>query len=145
MYDIDEKQAPFVELVYDTFKRYKQLCAQRMQSLVLEKYYSILLSVQLSDNCCQQDIAERLNLDKSALVSKIDFLVDAGYLQRIPDKADRRRNILVLTPQAQETIEQVKSITDELEKEIMHGLSEQDMKQLLNYVHIIAQNIEGID
>lgn len=145
MYDIEEKPAPFIELVYETFKRYKHLCAQRMQSLGLEKYYSILLTIQNSDHCCQQDIAERLNLDKSALVSKIDFLVEAGYLQRIADKTDRRRNMLLLTDKAQEAIAQVRSITDDLEKEITHGLSAYDMKQLLNYVHVIAQNIEGID
>ncbi len=58
----------------------------------------ILACLEESGPCSQTDVARRLRVDASDLVKAIDALESWGMVLRRRDTADRRRQILELTP-----------------------------------------------
>ena len=56
----------------------------------------------------QQELAEVMSKDKSAVLRSIDILERKGYVNRAADQNDRRKNIITVTDKAVEIIETVK-------------------------------------
>jgi DNA-binding MarR family transcriptional regulator len=56
------------------------------------------------------DVAEWLQLQHHSTVELVDRVVDAGYVRRIADRDDRRRQRLVLTAAGARTIERLSEI-----------------------------------
>lgn len=56
----------------------------------------------------QQELAEVMSKDKSAILRSVDILERKGYVNRVADANDRRKNILTVTPKAEEMIEAAK-------------------------------------
>ena len=59
--------------------------------------YGTLLLVEATPGCKQQDIADALEIQRPNMVSLIDRLVEAGWLLRATNTADRRSYALALT------------------------------------------------
>lgn len=55
----------------------------------------------------QQDIADRTGKNKSSVTSLIDNLVKRNLIDRQTDPNDRRSNIITLTPQGLEFVEEI--------------------------------------
>jgi DNA-binding MarR family transcriptional regulator len=58
----------------------------------------LLTELQRSDGVTQQELANRLMLDKGWISRGVDRLVEAGLVERAPDRSDRRRVQLRLLP-----------------------------------------------
>lgn len=56
----------------------------------------------------QQELAEVMSKDKSAILRSVDILERKGYVNRVADTHDRRKNIITVTDKAVEIIETVK-------------------------------------
>lgn len=56
----------------------------------------------------QQELAEVMDKDKSAVLRSIDVLERKGYVKRAADAQDRRKNIITITPKAEEILAIVK-------------------------------------
>jgi len=60
--------------------------------------FLVLSFARTSDDLSQQDLSTRLAVDPTIVVGLIDALEDRGLITRTKDPADRRRNVLSLTP-----------------------------------------------
>jgi DNA-binding MarR family transcriptional regulator len=58
----------------------------------------LLTELHRSDGVTQQELANRLMLDKGWISRGVDRLVEAGLVERAPDQSDRRRVQLRLLP-----------------------------------------------
>ena len=59
--------------------------------------YAVLLLLDRADGWRLTDLSERLLLDKSTVTRLVDRLEQAGLVRRIPDRADRRVQRVLLT------------------------------------------------
>lgn len=57
-----------------------------------------LLSLWDGGRCSMSELAERVGLSRAAMTTLADRIERAGYVERIPDPADRRRILLGVTP-----------------------------------------------
>ncbi len=57
-----------------------------------------LLSLWDGGRCSMSELAERVDLSRAAMTTLADRIERAGYIERIPDPADRRRILLGVTP-----------------------------------------------
>ena len=90
----------------------------------------ILLSIADFGAPSQQQVAERLGIDRTTMVARIDALEDKGIVSRQPDPDDRRRNVVTLTEPGQETITAATAASDQAERDFLSGLSAAEVTQL---------------
>jgi DNA-binding MarR family transcriptional regulator len=90
----------------------------------------ILLSIADFGAASQQQIAERLGIDRTTMVARIDALEVKGIVSRQPDPEDRRRNIVTLTDPGRDTVTAATAASDQAERDFLSGLSTAEVKQL---------------
>jgi DNA-binding MarR family transcriptional regulator len=64
------------------------------------------------------------------MVTLVDELEAKGYLQRRPDPADRRRNIVALTGPGRTRFRQAQQVSAAAEREFLRGLTDSQAAQL---------------
>jgi len=88
----------------------------------------ILLTVHYSDTeAIQQDIADIVKKDKSAVLRQIDNLEKKNLVQRIVAPNDRRRNIIHITDEGLNLINEVNNKLDEMQSLLSDGLEASDL------------------
>jgi len=88
----------------------------------------ILLTVYYSDiEAIQQDIADIVKKDKSAVLRQIDNLEKKNLVQRIVAPNDRRRNIIRVTNEGLDLINEINSKLGEMHSFLSDGLDASDL------------------
>jgi len=88
----------------------------------------ILLTVYYSDTeAIQQDIADIVKKDKSAVLRQIDSLEKRNLVQRIVAPNDRRRNIIHITDEGLNLINEVNDKLNEMQSILSDGLDASDL------------------
>ena len=107
-------------------KLYYSVLSKSVEKLDVERYYSILYFLFENSGCNQQCICNNLNVDKTAMVKVIDYLIKAGFVDRNINPEDRREHFIVLTEKGyKQTAEIVKSF-HEIDEEIFSAVSKED-------------------
>ena len=77
----------------------------------------VLYFIAMRKNECliQQDIAKKLNKNKSAILRTIDILEKKGFIKRVSVPGDRRKNSLEITEAGEKSLEQLQGIVIEAE------------------------------
>ena len=60
------------------------------------------------------ELAERAGMTKQSMGYLVDYLEEHGYLQRVPDPADQRAQIIRVTPKAKKYDQVVETVLEEL-------------------------------
>ena len=94
----------------------------------------VLLVIDRSEPASQQQIAERMGVDRTTMVAIIDALEAKGIIARRPDAEDRRRNLIELTPTGQDILRQATAASDAAEAKLLAPLSPAEGKQLRNLI-----------
>jgi DNA-binding MarR family transcriptional regulator len=71
----------------------------------------------------QQEAATALGIDRTTMVAFVDQLASKGLVERRPDGADRRRNLVELTPAGKRTHERAVAVYAEAERRFLAPLS----------------------
>jgi DNA-binding MarR family transcriptional regulator len=94
------------------------------------KDYFALRQLHDEGNMPQSALCSAINVDANYMVLMLNDLEDAGYVERRRDPADRRRHIVVLTPDGLQAIERAERAMDEMEDEIFGPLSSEERDTL---------------
>jgi DNA-binding MarR family transcriptional regulator len=84
----------------------------------------------------QQEIARRLDVDRTSMVALVDELERKGLAERRSATGDRRKNVLALTAAGQDTVREA-TMASNAEREFLARLSEAEaaaLRQLLQTV-----------
>ena len=95
----------------------------------LREFY-VLVCVGEFGPLSQQNVADRLGLDRSDLVKVLDRLEAAGWVLRERDTEDRRRHVLTLTEAGQATVEKVEEVSSAVTAELLGRLSPAEQETL---------------
>ncbi len=108
----------------DNIGAYTSITYRHMSALLVKKLkpfglgagqYSYLFALYAQDGRSQQNLADRLAVDKAAAMRVIGKLEKKGYVKRVPDENDRRAYRVHLTGKA-------RAAKPELEKAVMEVL-----------------------
>jgi len=91
-------------------------------------------------DCIQQDLANKLQKDKSIIVRQINSLLENQYVVRLINKEDKRKKNLILTKKGFEVLNQMKEIASELSTKLLTGVSENDLETFRNVLMKIQEN-----
>ena len=94
-------------------------------------HYGILFLLEEIEQASQQQLAQRLDIDRANMVELLDLLEKRGFVERTQDPADRRRHAVKLTASGREGIRQMRQTVDTLDqKEFFVGLDGQEQATL---------------
>jgi DNA-binding MarR family transcriptional regulator len=99
----------------------------------------VLLVIDRSEPGSQQEIAERMGVDRTTMVAIIDSLETKGIIARRPDSDDRRRNLIEITPAGHEILRQATVASDRAEAQLLAPLNAQDAEQLRDLLARVAR------
>lgn len=78
----------------------------------------------------QKAVATILDVDSARVVALADELGDQGALERTPDPADRRRNLLTLTPAGNRLLRKAKRAAVQVESDLTRALDDESRAAL---------------
>jgi len=86
---------------------------------------AVLIAIDEQAPSSQHDIAQRMGVDRTTMVTLVDELEGKGLVQRRPDPDDRRKNVVALTDAGRTTLEGATRAVDEAERRFLGPLSEE--------------------
>jgi DNA-binding MarR family transcriptional regulator len=107
---------------------------------VRTQYYHVLASLADDGDAAQAALADRISFDRSDLVSVLDELERLGHVVRRTDPADRRRNIVAITPAGEKLLIEMDQLVYAAEARLLEPLSAAERKILLALLSRLAQD-----
>jgi DNA-binding MarR family transcriptional regulator len=99
---------------------------------------AVLMSIDDLVPLSQQDVASRLRVDRTTMVTLIDDLEDKGLVERRPDAEDRRRNVVVLTGAGQATMAEAVEAAEAADQRFLSKLSAAEADRLRAALQVIV-------
>lgn len=106
---------------------------------------AVLMLVDRGGSASQQQTAGRLKVDRTTMVALLDGLEGKGLVERQPDPADRRRNVVVLTTSGRRTLRDATAASDEAERDLLSGLSAADARRFRTLLQQVAESFDRSD
>lgn len=109
--------------------KHAQLRLGELSSQALEPYgitgrqLAVLIAIDDQVPQSQQEIARRLDVDRTTMVALVDELERKGLAQRQPAVEDRRKNVVVLTTAGKDTLGKALRASDAAERRFLATLS----------------------
>ncbi|MCU7726685.1 MarR family transcriptional regulator [Actinoplanes sp. KI2] len=92
---------------------------------------AVLSVLGAAEPLAQQQAATRLSVDRTTMVDLVDTLERKGMVERRSDPADRRRNLVHLTPEGEKTLAEGNRRYQEIERGLLTESEADDLKRLL--------------
>jgi DNA-binding MarR family transcriptional regulator len=97
---------------------------------------AVLSTIASEEPLSQLDVAARLGVDRTSIGDLLDGLEERGLVERRRSPADRRRNIVALTPHGEDTLREADKVRMEVERRFLAPLTSSarfrnDLRRLL--------------
>jgi DNA-binding MarR family transcriptional regulator len=121
--------------------RMEELNAQALAPFGIDgRELGILLVIAGHEPGSQQQAAQRLGIDRTSMVARLDALEDKGLVSRHPHAQDRRRNIVELTAAGRDTVKRANKASERAEAALLASLTPQEGERLREALQaIVAQ------
>jgi DNA-binding MarR family transcriptional regulator len=93
-------------------------------------HHTVLAVLAESPRETQATIADSLGYDRSWLVGLLDELEEEGLIERKPDPADRRRNVVTLKPEGEARLLEFRAVSKQVEDDFLAPLGKAERQQL---------------
>jgi DNA-binding MarR family transcriptional regulator len=103
-------------------------------------HYAVLVSLQEYGPMSQATLSRRTGMYRSDLVGLINELADGSYVERAPDPADRRRNVITITQQGRRRLRQLEKVVAAIEEDLLAPLTQAEREQLIRTLTRIVDN-----
>ena len=101
----------------------------------------VIMQILNSDSeIIQQDLANRLQKDKSLIVRQVYCLLKKDMIERRPGSDDKRKKNLVLTKKGEAALNQMQRIGSEVSKNLLSGVNPDYFKSFLAVLEKIQEN-----
>lgn len=126
-------------------KLYVTQLAKSLKHLGIERQFSVLVLLdKMGSKCSQKVIGEMLHIDKAMMVGVIDGLSKKGFIKRTQNPNDRREYWIQLTARGKESMPEILDTVRRLNKSIMKGIPQTEVKKLHCQLETIYKNLKNI-
>ncbi len=102
-------------------------------------HHKYILNICRSPGITSEELSKNILVNKSTITRQVNDLVDRGYIQRVPSKADRRVINLFPTDKAFEIYPSVVGILESWNRELLSCLDENDVSTLLSLMERVMK------
>jgi DNA-binding MarR family transcriptional regulator len=125
-------------------KLYYSVLSKSLESLDVERYYSILNFLHDNNGCNQQCICDNLAIDKTAMVKVIDYLIKANFVERKLNPNDRREYFIVLTKKGLKQTKEIVNAFKRIDEKIFTNTSKQDQLIFHKMLGLISATLKEL-
>jgi MarR family transcriptional regulator, lower aerobic nicotinate degradation pathway regulator len=93
-------------------------------------HYRLLTSLLDQGPASQAALGRRTRIHLSDMVAALNELEEGGYIERTPDPADRRRNVITVTEAGRRRATQLDDSVRGIQEELLRPLDEGERQQL---------------
>ncbi|MDO3643281.1 MarR family winged helix-turn-helix transcriptional regulator [Mucilaginibacter sp. L3T2-6] len=104
-------------------------------------FHVILLLTRQGGRTTQKVLCDQLQIEKSNMVAIVDLLEKKGYITREINYRDRRGKMVVCTQKAWDIVSTFEDAFHELEDNVVHDISWQEMHNFLYVLRRINHNL----
>lgn len=121
------------------------LQARFLEHLGLGMGQSLILKEILSNyGINEAQLGRLLKLDKSTVTRAVQRLVQAGYVEKKPNPADRRSHYLLSTNMARVLEPQFNLVNESLAEALLRGLKEEEIEQFGIFIRRTSANVHHV-
>jgi len=129
-----------ISLIYRYGRRY---LARELKPISIDVgQYPFLIAALRNPGITQEQISERLGMDRGTTARSVAALEEQGFITRETDKRDRRINHIYCTDKAQQLRDELYAISDRLHSAYMAGFSDEEKQQLGSMLLRMRDNIK---
>lgn len=103
-------------------------------------HHGVLVALDDFGVLSQQELADRLETDKSHVLRLIDQLEGRELLTRSPDPTDRRRHRIELTPGGRKLLRHVETAIERAEDDYLRALSNTERRSLITLLQQVLDS-----
>jgi DNA-binding MarR family transcriptional regulator len=103
-------------------------------------HYRLLAALHEFGPASQASLGRRTGMDRSDVAAAVTELVGRGLAVRTPDPADRRRNVISITPAGTAHLRRLDELLDGVQDELLGPLSPAERKQLILLLNRIMEH-----
>jgi MarR family transcriptional regulator, lower aerobic nicotinate degradation pathway regulator len=103
-------------------------------------HYRLLAALEEFGPASQARLGGRAGVDRSDVVAALNDLSARGMVERTPDPADRRRNIVTITPAGRAHLRRLDQLLDKVQDELLAPLSSAERAQLVRLLTRILEH-----
>lgn len=107
--------------------------------------WSILVHLYRRDGQTQQELSRTAVKDKAAVTRLLDGLEKKNMVLRIPDRVDKRSNLVYLTHKGKMLKNELIRLVEEMLTEAEEGISTQEMDQCKATLNRVFSNIDRLN
>ena len=124
-----------------TYRQALRFLNQRLKPYDLTSSdYIFVINLDDQEQATQQQLAEKLTLDKALAARNLKSLENKGYVIRQENQDDRRANLVALTERGRAIKPVIAEILAEWTALLARGLSAEEYAILLKHLKHVAQN-----
>ena len=101
--------------------------------------YATLTNLHAAPGIDQQTLADRLGIDKATTSQAVERLVRRGLVDRRPDAANRRANVLLLTPEGRALRERLGPHARAATQRIMAPLAQEEREKMIELMTRVVE------
>jgi DNA-binding MarR family transcriptional regulator len=103
-------------------------------------HYRLLAALQQFGTASQASLGRRTGMDRSDVAEAVNELVGRGLADRAPDPADRRRNIITITPAGTAHLRRLEELLADVQNELLAPLSPAERQQLIRLLTRVLEH-----
>ncbi|MFT3805692.1 MarR family winged helix-turn-helix transcriptional regulator [Arenimonas sp.] len=139
-------KSAFGYTVADITRLFRRVFDRRAAHLDLTRaQWRALSRIQRAQGLTQAELAEDLEMEPMAVGRVVDRLVQAGFVERRADPADRRCWRLHLTARSDDVMGKMKRIAATLRDEATADVSDEDFERVMRLLVAVKNNLAELD
>ncbi|POX39790.1 MarR family winged helix-turn-helix transcriptional regulator [Streptomyces sp. Ru72] len=103
-------------------------------------HFAVLVALAEAGAASQAELSRRTGIYRSDMVAVLNELADADSVRREPDPADRRRNIITLTPTGRRRLERLDTLIADAQRELLAPLSPGQQDELISLLTALTEH-----
>ncbi|GHD49999.1 MarR family winged helix-turn-helix transcriptional regulator [Streptomyces galbus] len=119
----------------------ERLVGERLAAEGAHKWhFAVLVALDEAGPASQADLSRRTGIYRSDMVAVLNQLSGTGCIRRDPDPADRRRNVITLTPAGQRRLDRLDALITDAQRELLAPLTSEQGRQLVSLLGILTEH-----
>lgn len=137
-------KAQLSRLVGMTAAQTQRVSSEALRAIGAHKdHFVVLAALAEFGPASQAAVAGRARVYKSDLVAVLNELSDGGWIRRAPDPADKRRNVITITPAGEARLAHLDRILSAVNNHITAPLSADERAQLFDLLTRVNDHLSG--
>jgi DNA-binding MarR family transcriptional regulator len=101
-------------------------------------HYRLLAALEQLGPTSQAELGRATGIDRSDVVAAVNELASDGYVQRVADSSDRRRNVITMTRRGARRLAELEPVVARAQASLLAPLSRAEQTQFLALMRKIA-------